>query len=73
MTESSDYHNGEIQPVLVMILSSTKRKFTDHRQVLVIFLSGNKPSETKAILLIRRNQSLNPILSKDLFDSWLVP
>lgn len=72
MTESSDYRNGEIQPVLVMILSSTKEKFTDHRQVLVIFLSGNKTSETKVILL-RRNQSLNPVLSKDLFDSWLVP
>lgn len=72
MTESSDYRKGEIQPVLVMILSSAKEKFTDHRQVLVIFLSGNKTSETKAILL-RRNQSLNPILSKDLSDSWLVP
>lgn len=72
MTESSDYRKGEIQPVLVMILSSAKEKFTDHRQVLIIFLSGNKTSETKAILL-RRNQSLNPILSKDLSDSWLVP
>ena len=38
MTESSDHRNGEIQPVLVMILRSTEGKFTDHREVLVIFL-----------------------------------